>query len=119
MFRTLILFAAIILCASCSRTFGDLKGIVAEDVQSIELRVLKDSIRVSERMITDKTEIADIINEINDSKEDGMRKGMGWNDLVIPTKDSVIVLKVLDKYVGTKSSGMFFKLKKPEVIFNK
>lgn len=79
-----------------------------DNIQKITIEIQADSIKTF--AITEREEMQDFINDINNSKVNGPWKGAKWDKIVLLYDNGEKVLSTNGKVFGEGSSGTFYDL---------
>lgn len=66
--------------------------------------------------ITDKADVAEMVNEIKQANQPEPWKGAGWDKIVITYADTTILLHTDTRKIGLSASGTFYYLNKNNFI---
>lgn len=121
MYHRSVIFILSLFIAGCKihSTYSDKFGKIENvSVIALELNSRNEDTVYRDKLqpITDAQTLQRMINEINEARIDGPWKGMGWDELKITTKDSVVILKTNGKVFGYNNSGTFYKFTSKNIL---
>ena len=67
-------------------------------------------------VITDKQELADVINQIKDADNPELWKGAGWDRIKIYYADTTLNINTDSKKIGLSANGPFYNLENENFI---